>query len=164
MAEVFEQALDLALDKKDPKRKLERRQKKAERSRSESRPDEVEPEKEPQRKGDRSPGRSRYIPSSRRERAFARASYQCEYHGPGGVRCTERTGLEIDHVVPYAKGGTNSESNLRVLCPSHNQFVAAQEFGEAFVRGKVEERRAGQRTARSSTGERKVFQLAFEQT
>ncbi len=29
MAEVFEQALDLALDKKDPKRKLERRQKKA---------------------------------------------------------------------------------------------------------------------------------------
>ncbi len=120
----------------------------------------MEPEKEPQRKGDRSPGRSRYIPSSRRERAFARASYQCEYHGPGGVRCTERTGLEIDHVVPYAQGGTNSASNLRVLCPSHNQFVAAQEFGEAFVRGKVEERRAGQRTARSSTGERKVFQTS----
>ncbi len=103
MAEVFEQALDLALAKKDPKRKLERRQKEAERSRSESRPDEVEREKEPQRKGDRSPERSRYIPSSRRERAFARASYRCEYHGPGGVRCTERTGLEIDHVVPYAR-------------------------------------------------------------
>ena len=53
MAEVFEQALDLALEKKDPQRKLERRKKKAQWSRSESRPDEVEPEKGPQGEGDR---------------------------------------------------------------------------------------------------------------
>ncbi len=73
-----------------------------------------------------------------RERVLERASYQCEYTGPGGVRCTARTRLEIDHVDPYAKGGAGSEENLRVLCRAHNLFSAAREFGEYFMRGKIE--------------------------
>ncbi len=54
------------------------------------------------------------------------------------VRCTGRTGLEIDHIAPFAKGGGRGEANLRVLCEAHNLFSAAREFGEAFMRGKIE--------------------------
>ena len=47
------------------------------------------------------------------------------------MRCTARAGLEIDHVRPYAKGGSSGEENLRVLCRGHNLLSAAREFGEA---------------------------------
>ncbi len=59
--------------------------------------------------------RSRHIPSSVRERQFERADYQCEFRGPGGVRCTARTRLEVDHVNPVGKGGPCGEENLRVF-------------------------------------------------
>ena len=35
-----------------------------------------------------------------RERLLERADYQCEYRGPGGVRCTARTRLEVGHIDP----------------------------------------------------------------
>ena len=81
---------------------------------------------------------SRYIPSPVRERVLERAGYQCEWTGTGGVRCSARAGLEIDHIRSYAKGGGRNEANLRVLCQAHNLFSAGREFGEAFMRGKIE--------------------------
>ncbi len=85
--------------------------------------------------------RSRCIPSSVRERLLERADYQCEYRGPGGVRCTARTRLEVDHISPIGKGGSCDEENLRVFCRGHNLLAAAREFGEAFMRGKIEGRK-----------------------
>ncbi len=82
--------------------------------------------------------RSRYNPSSVRERLFERADYQCEFRGPSGVRCTARTRLEVDHVEPVGKGGSCDEVNLRVLCRGHNLFCAEREFGEEFMRAKIE--------------------------
>ncbi len=84
---------------------------------------------------------SRYIPSSVRERLLERAGYQCEFRGPGGVRCTARTRLEVDHINPIGKGGSCEEENLRVLCRGHNLLAAAREFGEEFMRGKIEGRK-----------------------
>ncbi len=84
------------------------------------------------------PTGSRYIPSSVRERVLERACYQCEFTGTGGVRCSARTGLEIDHIHPYAKGGGVGEENLRALCRAHNLFSAAREFGQEFMKGKIE--------------------------
>ncbi len=88
--------------------------------------------------------RSRCFPSSVRERLLERADYQCEFRGPNGVRCTARTRLEVDHIEPVGKGGSCAEENLRVLCRGHNLLAAAREFGEAFMRAKIEgrERRA----------------------
>ncbi len=140
MAQILEKALDLALERKDPRKKLERRKKK-EASRSRPRPDEVSSKNERKNESEPSPRRSRYIPSSLRERLLERASYQCEYRGLAGVRCTERTGLEIDHIEPYAKEGATGETNLRVLCRGHNLFLAVEEFGEEFVARKVERKR-----------------------
>ncbi len=136
MPELFEKALDLALEMKDPQRKLERRRKR-EAARSKTRPDEVTGAKK--REGHE---RSRYIPSSVRERLLERADYQCEYRGLGGVRCTARSRLEVDHIEPVGKGGSCGEENLRVFCRGHNLLAAAREFGEEFMRGKIEGRRA----------------------
>ena len=83
---------------------------------------------------------SRYISGSVRERVLERAGYQCEFTGTGGVRCTARAGLEIDHIKPYAKAGAPGAENLRALCQAHNLFSAAREFGAEFMRVKIEER------------------------
>ena len=132
MQVVIEKALDLALDRKDPKKKLERRIKRQKsKERQESSPAEENTES--------SKKRSRYIPARIRERVLERASYRCEYIGSEGCRCTQRTGLEIDHREPFARGGGNSESNLRVLCKRHNGFQAERDFGEEFIKGKVKE-------------------------
>jgi hypothetical protein len=69
MAEIMEQALDIALDKKDLKRKHARRLEREAKQRSEplqnkSRPGEIL-------------AKSRYIPSHVRERVHERAGYQC---------------------------------------------------------------------------------------
>jgi hypothetical protein len=89
MAEIIEQALDIALDKKDLKRKrarrLARKWRSADNSRQKSRAREVF-------------AKSRYIPSHVRERVHGRAGYQCEYRGSDGTRCRLRTGLEIEHL------------------------------------------------------------------
>ncbi len=76
-----------------------------------------------------------------RERLFERADYQCEFMGPGGVRCTARTRLEVDHIIPVGKGGSCDEENLRVLCRGHNLLAAEREFGAEFMRGKIEGRK-----------------------
>ncbi len=157
MPEIFEKALDLALEKKDPQKKLERR-KKREATRSKTRLDEAAggktrlDEAGPKTRLDEAAGakkregheNSRYVPSSVRERHMERADYQCEYRGPGGVRCTARTRLEIDHIDPVAKGGSHGEENLRVLCRGHNLLAAKREFGEEFMRGKIEGRKSEQ--------------------
>ena len=135
MQVVIEKALDLALERKDPKKKLERRIKRGKSvERKESSPAEENTCS--------SKNRSRYIPDRVRERVLERASYQCEYRGSEGCRCTQRTGLEIDHREPFARGGSNSESNLRVLCKRHNGFQAERDFGAEFIREKILRARA----------------------
>ncbi len=161
MPEIFEKALGLALEKKDLQKKLERREKRQV-ARSKTRLDEASPPKtrldeaagakKREAAGSRAfqapPGAqasrlhlSRYIPSSVRERLFERADYQCEFRGPDGVRCTARTRLEVDHIEPVGKGGSRGEENLRVFCRGHNLLAAAREFGEEFMRGKIEGRK-----------------------
>ena len=138
LAELIETAVDLALDKKDPRKKQERRrQREAKKGQSadtkvtSSRSNEIEP---------RPKKRTRSIPSRVRERVLERCDYRCEYISPQGRRCPQRTGIQIDHIVPYARNGSNDESNLRGLCPVHNRWAAEQIYGEEFIRAKIESR------------------------
>ena len=82
---------------------------------------------------------SHSVPPSVRHEVFERDGRRCAYVSPDGVRCCSRDSLQIDHVVPVARGGTNEVENLRVLCCSHNQLLAEQWFGRVYV----EERRNG---------------------
>jgi len=39
--------------------------------------------------------------------------------------------LTLDHVKPWAKGGTHSPENLRVICAKHNFHKAIKDYGPA---------------------------------
>lgn len=78
------------------------------------------------------PGKKRRpIPASIRHLVWQRDQGCCQYKDPvSGIQCKSRRYLEIDHIVPVAKGGTNALNNLRLLCRAHNQLRAEKDFGE----------------------------------
>ncbi len=125
MAEIMEQAMDIALDKKDVKRKRERRLQKVSKGNRKSCPGKIS-------------GKSRYIPSEVRERVQDRAGYQCEFRGRDGTRCRQRTGLEIEHLRAFALDGSHGERNLRLHCGPHNLLTAERTFGAGFIQGKID--------------------------
>jgi len=77
---------------------------------------------------------SRHIPASTRDEVFTRDEGQCTYVGPDSTRCQARHGLQIDHVRPWAAGGTHDTSNLRLLCAAHNRLAAEHTLGEQVMR------------------------------
>jgi hypothetical protein len=77
--------------------------------------------------------RSRYIPKAVAYRVRTRDKHQCTYISSTGRRCSETCGLELDHIEPFAYGGTNEVSNLRLLCSAHNQLFAEKAFGREKI-------------------------------
>ena len=76
-------------------------------------------------------GKSRYIAMNVRRKIRERSGDRCEFtDGESGRRCESKTGLEFDHIEPYANGGKNTEENLRHFCRSHNTLAAIHEFGD----------------------------------
>lgn len=59
---------------------------------------------------------SRYIPAHLKREVFKKAGYKCQWK-----ECKSVYALEIDHIMPIAKGGKTIASNLRLLCRNHNQ-------------------------------------------
>ena len=47
-----------------------------------------------------------------------RDNYTCQICG---ATVKDGAKLEIDHIIPYSKGGTNDENNLQVLCQQCNR-------------------------------------------
>lgn len=65
------------------------------------------------------------IPASTKKLILKKAQSCCEYLDPSsGHRCGSRYQLQIDHIQPLAMGGGSEFKNLRVLCRTHNLFVA----------------------------------------
>ena len=58
-----------------------------------------------------------HIPARLRHEVFKRDKYRCRECGA----TNKETTLEIDHIVPVAKGGTNDLSNLQTLCKACNR-------------------------------------------
>lgn len=57
------------------------------------------------------------IPPEVRKNIFERDSFQCQSCGKTGLK----TNLNIDHIIPLARGGSNDISNLQTLCQTCNQ-------------------------------------------
>jgi len=77
----------------------------------------------------RSEPRSRHIPANTRAAVFDRDAHRCSYVAADGTRCNATRNLEIDHVEPFALGGSHEAENLRVLCAAHNRRAAERVFG-----------------------------------
>ncbi|MFN0063190.1 MAG: HNH endonuclease [Myxococcaceae bacterium] len=58
---------------------------------------------------------------------------QCQWPLLQGAVCGEKRFLQIDHVIPKARGGDGATDNLRLLCARHNREAAKQAFGEVWV-------------------------------
>ena len=67
--------------------------------------------------------RSRYVPVAVKREVWRRDQGRCSYVDPhSGRRCGSRYRLEIDHVVPFALGGTTEPGNLRIRCRAHHRY------------------------------------------
>ena len=64
-------------------------------------------------------GRNRYVPRSERRKAIAR------FESKTGRRYNPRI-HDLDHVVPFSRGGSNTADNLRVIERSTNRAKGAR--------------------------------------
>ena len=83
----------------------------------------------PQGRGSQS-RRSRHVPANVRDLVFERDSGRCAFVGPEGRRCDSTRHLQVDHVIPFCRGGTHEPDNLRLLCGRHNRSEAKRLLGE----------------------------------
>lgn len=115
LEDIVREALNVLLDMKDWDRKADK-----------GRPAPPGAEAE----GDGSATRS--IPMWVRREVWKRDEGRCAYVAEDGTNCAERSWLEFDHVVPFARGGRSDDpGNIRLLCRAHNQLEARRAFGPA---------------------------------
>jgi hypothetical protein len=75
----------------------------------------------------------RHIPAEVKRAVWTRDEGKCQWPLASGGICGSTTRLELDHVVPLARGGASTVGNTRVLCRIHNGLAARQVFGEAWM-------------------------------
>ena len=66
--------------------------------------------------------RSRYIPVSVRVTVLHRDKNKCVFCG----RSAKQVQLEVDHIIPFSKGGSNNLNNLQTLCIDCNRGKGAR--------------------------------------
>ena len=118
--ETMRFALEALVDRDDPAtRKVRRERRSAGRKGTR-----VKTQKQP---------RSRHVPAGIRDAVHERDGGQCTFVSDQGRRCGAVRNLHVDHVVPWAKGGTHEPDNLRLLCAAHNRLMAQREFGPGSI-------------------------------
>jgi 5-methylcytosine-specific restriction endonuclease McrA len=73
------------------------------------------------------------IPKAVRHAVWLRDGGECRWPVANGEVCGHRYCVEIEHIVPKARGGTDDLENLILLCRYHNQAAADQIFGRDFM-------------------------------
>jgi hypothetical protein len=72
---------------------------------------------------------SRHIPARVRRAVFERDGARCTHVDASGQRCRETHQLELHHLVPFARGGAHTATNITLLCAAHNALAAELDFG-----------------------------------
>ncbi len=76
---------------------------------------------------------SRHVPAEIRREVWVRDQGRCQWPMASGSICGSDFQPELDHVVPFGKGGTTTAANLRVLCGPHNDRAARLEYGDEHM-------------------------------
>ncbi len=112
LAEILEMAIDTLLDKTAPERKVEPKKKK-----------QIKTLPIPSQKQARRPA------ISLQREVWKRDKGQCIFADGHGKRCSAKSHLQVDHVQPWALGGSSRDlGNLRLLCRAHNLLEARKYF------------------------------------
>jgi 5-methylcytosine-specific restriction endonuclease McrA len=79
------------------------------------------------------PSKNGHIPAAVRREVWSRDEGKCTWPLDSGGICGSTTRLEIDHVVPRARGGASTVDGCRLLCAAHNQLAARQVYGDEWM-------------------------------
>jgi hypothetical protein len=128
MEQVLEAALDLLLEKQARARALVKRPRTKLRETAPPAPSITAPEPLHRRTGPREA-----IPAAVRRAVWERDGGRCSWPLDGGGCCGSTHRLELDHLVPWARGGESTPANLRLVCAAHNRLGARHAFGRRCV-------------------------------
>jgi 5-methylcytosine-specific restriction endonuclease McrA len=117
--EILEAGLDLLLERHARRRGLSKK-----------------PRREPR------PSKPDRVPAHVSRAVWERDQGRCQFPLASGGICGSTHRLQLDHVVPRARGGPSTVENLRVACSVHNQHAARQAFGDAWMDRYTRKRRA----------------------
>ena len=115
---VLELAMDGFLEREDPNTRRERREKRQEPAARGAESREKRSEQPP-----------RYIAAAVRDEVYSRDEGRCAFVGSNGRRCGSTQAVQMDHIVPVARGGRGTPDNLRLLCAYHNRLEAERLMG-----------------------------------
>jgi hypothetical protein len=74
-------------------------------------------------------GHVRHIPAAIRRAVHERDGGRCRYVDETNRRCPERHRLEYHHLHPFGLGGGHTPENLRMMCRTHNFYLAEHDYG-----------------------------------
>lgn len=90
-----------------------------------------------------------HVPAHVKRAVWARDEGKCQWPLASGGTCGSTLRLELDHVIPKARGGPSTVENVRLLCDFHNDLAARRAFGDHWMdrftggRGRVRRRGTG---------------------
>ena len=73
------------------------------------------------------------VPAHVKRAVWARDGGRCQWPVEGGGICGSTLRIELDHVVPRARGGPSTVENTRLLCKVHNDLAARHAFGDDWM-------------------------------
>ncbi len=74
-----------------------------------------------------------HIPASVKRAVWTRDRGCCQWPLDSGGICGSTVRLQLDHIVPRARGGPSTVENLRVTCAVHNALAARRVFGDEWM-------------------------------
>jgi hypothetical protein len=75
----------------------------------------------------------RHVPAAVSREVFLRDEGRCQWKKADGGICGSTHRVQLDHVVPVARGGRSTVANLRILCGFHNDLAAREAYGDYWM-------------------------------
>ena len=122
LANTLKIVLSQYLERKDPVRKAQRILSKRQLRTFRVKPNGLQNRKATAQHDLKNHGR-RPLKSLEKHQVFARDQGQCTFIEAGGERCTHQKWLELHHIQPVSRGGSNDPHNLTTLCSYHHDLI-----------------------------------------